>query len=149
MDIELDFSTEKSKRFLDAKPSDLLDIALEDLQLVQEDNEYELRMEFWHEYNHKNDKCFVCLAGAVLSFSLSCNREVNVELCDFTPKVKDRLTAINSLRIGDVEEAFRLLRLNQDEGAKFNRRVSSYRDLPEEAVAEWQKLASDLKRTHF
>ena len=149
MPPELNYSSSKAKHFLLAKPSELLEIALEDLRQASEDEAYEIKMAAWHEYHTKTDKCCVCLAGSVLAFTLSCPREAQVELCDFSTKVKSRLTAINLLRTGDVEEAFRLLKISQDDGAKLNRRIVSYRDEPKQAVGEWGKLAQDLKRLHF
>lgn len=51
------------------KLSDLIEVALNDLELVEKDPRYKIRMDKWHS-PQVDGKCHVCMAGAVMAMTL-------------------------------------------------------------------------------
>jgi hypothetical protein len=50
------------------KPSDLLQLALDDLELCEKDRNYTIDMSEWHTPSQdESEKCAVCIAGAVIA----------------------------------------------------------------------------------
>ena len=87
-------------------PSDLIDLALKDLDLCFNDNKYCVDMMFFHLKFKEDEKCHVCLAGSVLAKSLNgnINRSITDGLFSFSDKIKNKIYGLNSLRIGDITE---------------------------------------------
>lgn len=54
------------------KPSELLEVALKDLEAVEHDPRYRIEMNTWHSPDSMDGTkvCFVCFAGAVMAHSL-------------------------------------------------------------------------------
>lgn len=118
-------------RELPNKLSDLLRLAVEDAKKAEASDKYALAMGVWHVpatvsqyYMDKfgKDKCIVCMAGAVMAFSLEA--PLNIPLWpdyysgespddeEFLLEEEDRasttrsLLAIDSLRTGDLTAAY-------------------------------------------
>lgn len=107
------------------KLSVLLKIALEDLIKCEKDKKYKINMSVWYI---DNSHCSVCMAGSVLAQSLrkDTNKVIkslcNKDQIDLMPQdyyiinddndIESKLTAIDSLRQGDIDEA--ILRLGLD-----------------------------------
>lgn len=95
------------------KPSELLRVALTDLQKGEEDPDFEVHMGVWLVQIRQlfPSRCRGCMAGAVMRYSLGIMPEASYES---TPLTVDRVTArgfsakllaINSFRIGRIHEA--------------------------------------------
>lgn len=84
----------------------LLNIACKDAQRTELNPLYELAMGEWH--NPDGGKCRVCMAGAVMACTLSTNSRRFVVPANFGDQ-RSRLVAIDSMRRGSFEGAYRLL----------------------------------------
>ncbi len=101
------------------KPSQLIKLALTDLETVEKNPRYEIDMERWHEPwiermdsdGHREYICHVCLAGAVLANTFKEDYHKNFDPYHFSPEVKTKLIAIDYLRQGEIEDAFDRLQL--------------------------------------
>ena len=49
------------------KPSELIRLALSDLEKCEGDSRYEVDMNEWHVPTQKGHVCYVCLAGSVMA----------------------------------------------------------------------------------
>lgn len=98
---------EKPTTELPEKMSDLLKLALMDLEYIENTPGYEVDMEGWVYTD--NDTCFTCLAGAVMVKTL--HRDWSHGLCpiDFLTYDCAKLIALNSLRQGKISEASEFL----------------------------------------
>lgn len=61
--------------------SELLRLSLEDIDIVRKNPKYVIDMDNWHFWNYKDNKCYVCLSGAVMSNSL----KIDERQCVFDP----------------------------------------------------------------
>jgi hypothetical protein len=89
---------------LPEKPSELIEVALRDLELCIKDPNYRVDMTTWHA--PMNGVCLVCLAGAVMAKSLGLYHKIDVSpswyvIGEFNYR---RLVALNSLRNGHMGE---------------------------------------------
>ncbi len=87
------------------KPSELIRLAVHDLEKIEGDERYQFCMAQWH-YPVENGPCFVCLAGAVMGGTL---RAGDREVCfpaTFGKRNAGRLMALESLARGNFTEAF-------------------------------------------
>ncbi len=91
---------------LPEKLSDLVFVALADLEKVEANEQYIIDMSIWHrprDFDSDNPsgfetKCIVCLAGSVMSMSLDAELEDELDLDDFEPFEEKRLQALDELR---------------------------------------------------
>lgn len=86
------------------KPSELLLLALEDLQKVESDPRYVVDMGAWHS---PNGKCRVCLAGAVMAGKLGVTPDQSMTPSRLPEALK--LRALDFLRVGEIDLALRTL----------------------------------------
>lgn len=122
-------------------PSALIRLALADLRKVEAMPEtYDVNMYDWHE--PKNGKCSVCLAGSVMASSLG----VSSDKAEYPGALGEHngaaLDALNSLRVGWVEEAFMCLSINE---SFKDREIPIYSFEPESFHLAMRVLASDLE----
>jgi hypothetical protein len=125
------------------KPSDLLELALRDLEFVEQDDKYRVRMWMWHLPERAFMQpaspplyCNVCLAGSVLAKTLNVPFDVPVLVSEFDAsgdeafdKLVHKLRAVDYLREGDVGGALWILeypREDVDNGRHLNRDVAEY-----------------------
>ncbi len=88
------------------KPSELIRLALGDLEKVEDSPMYEVDMNLWHTgLNGKFGICHVCLAGAVIASSLQHHNEDWVTPAHFNIPDKRKLIVIDHLRRGKLLEA--------------------------------------------
>jgi hypothetical protein len=94
------------------KLSDLLELSLNDLDLVEKDPLYTVNMRYWHDNNNteyaSTGTCLVGLAGAWLS--KSCGAEVDTFICPtmLPRRAENAMLAINACRIGQIDDAVAL-----------------------------------------
>lgn len=79
------------------KLSELLYIALEDLEKVEADPRYKIDMGAWHR---PNGKCSVCAAGSVMAMRLGVGLDEPAHPGEFDWDTDNKLMAINALRVG-------------------------------------------------
>ena len=88
-------------RHVGLKPPDkkwkLLELALNDLRKAERSKKYEVDMGQWHV---PNSVCKVCLAGAVMAFSLDANQSEEVDPGDFDDGWDEALSELDSMRCG-------------------------------------------------
>ena len=111
----------------------LLEVALEDINIVSQDERYELDM--GHYWLSLPKKCVVCLAGSVLTNWF--DHKIKNTFDEIDRKTKDRLQAIDSLRHLTFNEAY--YRLN-DKPSK-NRLALKFHKLRETAIDEKKEEA--------
>lgn len=86
------------------KPSELIRMAIDDLEKVEADTKYSVRMGVWH--SPSLDSCEVCLAGAVMAKTLETPVENFEYPTGFSATVHAKLGALDSFRSGHVIDAF-------------------------------------------
>ena len=103
--------TKPTTRELPDKLSDLILVALEDLEKAEASRRHEVRMAHWHEQQHGmgDNKCFVCFAGGVMAFSLNAPAGETVHTVHWGEAIRDKLYALNQVRIGAVQQALELM----------------------------------------
>lgn len=130
------------------KLSALICIALKDLRKAERSKDYKVDMSMWHA---PNGVCRVCLAGAVMAFSLRMPKNVDF-LNTLAPsslfdnvETNNKLFALNHLRVGQVSSA--LFCLRREEIYQFDRKIPEYRPGRKNSgfYKALEKLAKDLK----
>lgn len=136
----------KVKGTLPSKPSELIRVALKDLAAVEKmKNEYEIDMGEWHSgRNESRDKCAVCLAGSVLVQSLGFRENEDVAPEDFPKAIEHKLLAIDSFRMGEIEQAFDQLGRRLPVLLAPTVLTTPYSDNPAEFKKEMKQLADGL-----
>lgn len=86
-------------------PSELLSVALADLEKAEADSHYSIHLLGWHR--PVGELCQVCLAGAVMAFSLGADIHRDLSPADF-PCTRE-LIALNFLCFGIVDKALEVL----------------------------------------
>lgn len=92
---------------LPTKPSALLELALGDLRLCEQNPDFHIDMETWYDDRLK-ECCCVCLGGAVIAQRLpvpECDF-INGDLLPFPDDIRGQLRALNAFRLGKVSAAF-------------------------------------------
>lgn len=80
------------------KLSDLIDVALRDLEQVEKDKRYVIDMQAWH--SPKGDACHICFAGAVMAGTLGKAPDWPHSPCDFDAATSAKLDALDAVRCG-------------------------------------------------
>ena len=124
------------------KLSDLILVALDDLEKVENDERYTVNMDWWHR---SGDTCLVCLAGSVMAKSLDVSPDRTRFPNDFDEKTEAKLDALNWAHVGDVDYALHHLDVPQSSYTSFNRSVVDYSDDPEQFKADMREIAAVLK----
>lgn len=143
-------NTQLAEIKLPDKMSELLKVAVDDLEQIEKDPNYRINMAQWHAPT--GDKCEVCLAGATLA-TRGIPRDVEID--PSTPinsaegiKVYDKLCAINSLRTGSVNTAAEYLGITDTSRLSKIKHVAMtrYEHGPEAFKRELRELAADLEQ---
>lgn len=127
------------------KLSDLIEVALRDLEAVENDKRYTVNMGWWHRPNVYDHTCIVCLAGSVMAKSLDVSPDRTRYPNDFDDKTEAKLGALNWARVGDVDYALHHLDVPQSSYTSFNRSVVDYQDDPEQFKADMREIVAALK----
>lgn len=96
------------------KPSELIRVALKDLEACEQDDRYVIDMSAWH--SPQGRLCHVCLAGAVMAQSLGVSphyEKVPSEFQRQDPDTETKLLALNRFREGLVVAGLRMLCIEQ------------------------------------
>lgn len=128
------------------KPSDLIELALTDLEKCESDPYYEIDMGSWH---HPEDgKCLVCLAGAVMAQSLGDNPKKVSSLARW--RVRDevtarKLSALDYFRSGGIAGGLREMRIRHPIGFPATFKPSSYSINATKFKADLRNLAAQFR----
>ena len=140
------------EEFFAAKPSELLRLALKDLEDVEATPGYAIDMGgwLWNSTNNKNEPvCYVCLAGACLVKRFAADRAwINNLLTSDDPidgKIRTRMLALDCLRIGYVDLCLQYLGLEMKAGMPDRFPVTAYCHDPELAKEDMAELADYLE----
>ena len=85
------------------KPSELLELALNDLELCEKDPRYRIDMSDWHLTLTPHGVCSVCLAGAMLAKSTDWPIDETYDL--FCGEHDTQVEAVDMLRNGSIGRA--------------------------------------------
>ena len=144
---------------LPEKPSELIRLALHDMELCEQDDRYIIDMDAWHVAFE--NKCYVCLAGSIIAKSLSADIFRSAVPRDYNTEIIAKLLAIEEFRLGYVYNGIRLLVLEQfmSKGPDYlfelfdslnykyvDRDIIKYEENPEKFTRQMHKLADDLER---
>ena len=94
------FLAKKVKELPDL-PSAMIRVALADLRKAERSVRYRITMGAWHE---PNGKCAVCLAGAVMAFSLAAPRNLIIYPEAYPPILNNKLEACDYFREGHIAD---------------------------------------------
>lgn len=94
------------------KASELLRLAINDLELIEKDERYSIDMNTWHIYNNEDNKCAVCLAGSIIAKTLNYNILKLFNFSNFSENIHEKLEALNEFKNGNI--IWGLARLNLD-----------------------------------
>lgn len=128
------------------KPSRLIYLALEDLEKAEKSPLYKINMWKWHD---TNGQCSVCLAGAVIAGSLECSAYENSTPDDYDYDTRDKLQALDSFRLGDVDDGLDEMCINvpefmADVDGNWREEISLYAVSPERFKEDMLALAGTL-----
>lgn len=123
--------------------SELLSVALDDLEATERDPRYVIDMDDWH--CPEAGKCAVCLAGAVMAKTFDADPERYLVPGEVTGDDSRELRALDALRGGYVQDAANLLGLDVDLGEFEYVEVTTYESDATAFKQELRHLAHDLK----
>lgn len=96
------------------KLSELIRVALADLELVEGDPRYQVNMERWHRPDFKKNTCQVCLAGSVMAKTLEAPADEFKTYGDYTQGYK--LVALDYVRCGNLHYGLRYMKCTNFQG---------------------------------
>jgi hypothetical protein len=134
------------------KLSELLELAMRDLEAVEADPRYRVDMSHWHEPRRDSEFCLVCLAGAVMAKTLRLRPTTRVQglHARFGYNIGLKLRALDRLRRGEVVVALKTLALvSEDEveevGAALDLLPPHYSDDPAGFRTAMADLVAELR----
>jgi len=129
------------------KPSELIRVAVADLEAVEKDERYRVDMGVWHVRSDESMEgpCFVCLAGAVMAKSLGAVHGNNLIPIDFGADLAHSLMALNSFRMGFIDEGLHLMGEDMPVGIPSTFPVTPYVHNPTQFKADMQTMATLLE----
>lgn len=104
------------KKVLPDKPSELLILAMQDLEWVEGNKDYIIDMDNWHRpVDWVGGKvCEVCLAGSVMARTLEIPAQARTDPSDFSDGLQNKLLAINGFRTGTMRDGLRFFYRDYD-----------------------------------
>lgn len=123
------------------KPSELILMALEDLEAVEKNPAYQVNMGEWHIKFGENSPCKVCFAGSVMASRLEVSLDSEVDPSDFPSPWAEMLRALNCLRVGSPKLASEIWKLCSGVS---DRHVTDYGS-PEAFKDDMLQLAADYQ----
>lgn len=132
---------------LPEKPSELIELALHDLELAEKDGRYRIYMFGWHMPHY--GVCHVCFAGAVMAFSLGCDPNCGTGPRQFDAYSSKRFNFLDSARRGSVVEAWKKLSDGYQECPLDDRSVAEYAKNPESFKSDMRGLAREFREAGY
>ncbi len=129
---------------LPSKPSELINLALNDLEAVEVDSRYRVNMNNWHL--PIEEICEVCLAGSVIAKSFNRPSVISV-FPQHIGKDRSKLYAINEFRGGNIYLGLSHLGLDRYiDKFKYHVDVSYYEDSPSQFKADMRDMARQFEK---
>lgn len=130
------------------KPSELIRVAIKDLQACRLDSKYIIRMDnTWHDGEFE-DVCSICLAGAVMAKTFGLSPYSNLSPSYFRISGEDnKLYSLDAFRGGDVKGG--MLRLNIPYNSKMDRTITDYSKNPDQFIEDMLKMSDDLEKEGY
>lgn len=129
------------------KPSELIRLALRDLEKVEQTPGYVVDMASWHVYQHNMDygctACCVCFAGAVIAMESGISLHKGLNPWMFEQSIADKLCTLDDFREGDLRTGLRGMGLEVPAGVPCRVQVVQYRHSPS-AFKSCMKAIADL-----
>jgi hypothetical protein len=126
---------------LPGKPSELIRVALADLEKVEKNPRYIINMDIWHSPKFSDKKlCGVCLAGSIIACRSGYTPSKTLSYKDLPNQKK--MSALNYFRKGDIVEGCEELGLKCKMSA---RPISKYEHNAGAFKQDMQTLANDLE----
>ncbi len=136
------------------KPSELISVALRDLEKVQKMKTRKIEMSQWVTRTPNNKMCAVCLAGAVMDRTMGATKALPNLRCIFPTDLairgiisrsdRGKLKALNLMREGEVNAGLSNMGVTEPLG-DFNRAMPEFRGKGTKFKAAMRQLAKDLK----
>lgn len=133
-------------KMLPNKPSELILVALADLEAVEQDGRYHVEMMFWHEPSYSTGLCEVCLAGAVMARSLGTDSSTFAIPRSFDTKTSTKLEVLNDFCQGIIKASIENLGFQHPLCIPARRKMTRYWQSKSEFKRDMRNLASDLAR---
>ncbi len=138
------------KQRLPNKPSDLIEVAMNDLNSLERSRKYIINMHTWHspEYGSggKTGRCYICLAGSVMAKTLGADIEGDLGPCDFSTNIAKKLNALDEFRVGGVGTGLYAMDIFIDlESLKEEYDIPPYSENRTEFKLKMRKMIRDLR----
>lgn len=130
-------------RALPEKMSELIRVALVDMEIVERNPAYKIDMGTWHAMGGEG-VCEVCFAGAVMAQTMNVRpTRVGTGPSSFEDRLGNKFRALNALREGEVWFACEFLGVPYPSG--MNRSIADYHSDKTRFKRDMRKLADDLE----
>ena len=128
------------------KPSELLEVALADLEKVAKDSRFAINMSTWYTTS-LSGQCVVCAAGAVMAKTLRVGALDGRDLgpSSFSGSLSEKLLAINCLREGCISAALYNLHLDRPDNLPYSVPMASYETQKDLFYIDARKLIAMLR----
>ncbi len=127
---------------LPTKPSELIRVALQDLEACEANSIYRINMGRWHGPEEGHPGCAICFAGAVMAQSLGADPEKVSRPSGFGTITQNALYALNFFREGCIKAGLTTLGLPVVMG---DRELSYYRGDSVSFQEQMNTLANDFE----
>ena len=134
---------------LPQKLSDILELALEDLNQVERDPNYYVSMGVWHTPStvgfgdKEREVCMVCLAGSLLAKSVKIPLQITYTEMDTDRYVQNNMRAIDNARVGDFQNALYSMGVSAENVSKFEKKFYSQIKTP---LVEYERDSKEFKK---
>jgi hypothetical protein len=125
------------------KLSELIRVAIKDLEAAEKAENVLIDMNIWHYPDALEQKCVVCLAGSVMRNIIEDNQ--NAEPHHFPDPLRRKFNALNEIRDGYIESALGCLGKDLPEELPEYTEITEYEDSPEEFKKDMLRIADELE----
>ena len=128
------------------EPSELLALALSDLEKVERSSEYQVSMMDWHAPTTEAGVCNACMAGAVMAKTLEVNRFEEYLPSDFGTDTENKLFSINRFRKGCLTSGLEILGIDRPRSLASEIDVADYHEDPNQFKENMRDIIEALER---
>ena len=142
---------------LPEKMSDVLELALHDIERVETSPQYEIDMTNWHIYDRITGVCSVCMAGAVMAQTLGVpfNETTSLTMVEVSDDDKTKLCILDDVRSSHFIPLLDFIKGEDDEDDKYRPlfkdimrfgNIVRYHESPTQFKKDVQRLAETLRK---
>lgn len=136
----------KTTGALPDKLSELILVALSDLEKCEDSHRYEIDMNFWHDPD--GEVCRVCFAGVVMAQTKNASVYQQLGPSSFGDDY-DRLRSLNYVRCGEVDRAVNIFHGKLMYTYFGDMPVTSYYQSPDRFKHDMRRIAGMLKQEDY